>query len=190
MKTLIKVNTGMESSKRYGKTALILGLIILIFISPVGAVNSVTKNSLSPHLVTELKPSQQVSFPSIESTVLLLKAMRRSLSDTILFSDKGSDQTSGIVCRLNKEAGGIKRVISPQEEAEKIRIAQEYIRMNNLSWTAGTTSVSNLTPEARAALLGLKHPTPGVLNSAHPSQRPHCLHPLTGDLTTVTGQPA
>jgi C1A family cysteine protease len=57
-------------------------------------------------------------------------------------------------CNAPALAGRLNRV----EEDAKIQGIQDYIRKNNLSWTAGRTSVSNLTPAAFQARLGLKHP--------------------------------
>ena len=133
------------------RIGIVLLLLLVILIPSAMAVDTLTKQSAT----------QQVSFPTITSTNVLLQAMGSSQSGQIFISAEGSDGSTGTACSLNKQSGGALQRISPQEETEKILAVKEYIKKNNLSWTAGKTSVSNLTPAAYATLRGLKHPATG-----------------------------
>jgi C1A family cysteine protease len=114
-------------------------------------------------------PPAQASFvyqaglqPVIPSPGLVLQSLKTSPRSPFLPNAGEPGLSAGTSCTGKGQSGGTALHISPQEEDEKIRAIQNYIRENNLSWTAGKTSVSNLTPAAYTALRGLKHPAPGT----------------------------
>ena len=100
--------------------------------------------------------------PAKLSTGLLLHAVTTSPAIPFPSGTGGPDLSAGTACSGNRQSGGTALHISPQEEDGNIRAVQEYILEKNLSWTAGKTSVSNLTPAAYTALRGLKHSAPGI----------------------------
>ena len=154
---------------------LIIALCVFVTIMPVSAtsfnlVNTSIYQGTSVFIgeqdlnftSTQNYFTEQTSFqPTIPSTVLVLQELKTLSSRQIPPETGGTDLSAGTACSLNKQSGGALQRISPQEEDEKILAVQEYIKKNNLSWTAGKTSVSNLTPAAYATLRGLKHPATG-----------------------------
>ncbi len=116
-------------------------------------------------LMCLIMPVSAVNFP-----VILTKGTSDNSTDAIAFTTgndslRDEDHDAPATCTTCESAGGCipaSQRMEAQQEQVKIQAIQERIRRDNLSWTAGKTSVSDLTPSAYRALLRLKHPGPGT----------------------------
>lgn len=112
-------------------------------------------------LIAPVQGQSPVKIVNLSSTpVVQAPACNTTPGNAGCSSVQGSACTS---CTSNAVPDRTSRRISRADEDEKIKKANDYIKNHDLSWTAGKTSVSDLTPEAYSALLGLKHPPKGTV---------------------------